>query len=111
MFMFTTSSKNMQSCIDACDQCHRMCLQSAMNHCLEAGGKHVEPGHFRLMMNCAEMCQTSLNFMLSNSHFSKQVCAVCAEICDACAESCDQLDGMEDCAKACRECAKSCRSM
>jgi Domain of Unknown Function (DUF326) len=97
--------------MDACDQCHRMCLQSAMNHCLEAGGKHVEPSHFRLMMNCAEMCQTSLNFMLSNSHFSKQVCAVCAEICDACAESCDQLDGMEECARACRECAKSCRSM
>jgi len=88
-----------------------MCLQSAMNHCLEAGGKHVEPSHFRLMMNCAEMCQTSLNFMLSNSPFSKQVCAVCAEICDACAESCDQLDGMEECAKACRECAESCRSM
>ncbi len=111
MFMFTTTSQNMQSCIDACDQCHRMCLQSAMNHCLEADGKHVEPSHFRLMMNCAEICQTSLNFMLSSSEFSKPICAVCAEICDACADSCDQLDGMEDCAKACRECAKSCRSM
>jgi hypothetical protein len=82
-----------------------------MNQCLETGGKHVEPSHFRLMMNCAEICQTSLNFMLSNSEFSEQICAVCAEICDACAESCDQLDGMEDCAKACRECAESCRSM
>ena len=111
MFMFTTSSNTMQACIDACDQCHRMCLQSAMNHCLEAGGKHMEPHHFRLMMNCAEMCQTSLNFMLSSSQFHKQVCMMCAEICDACAESCDQLDGMEDCAKACRECAKSCRNM
>ena len=33
----------------------------AMNHCLEAGGKHVEPGHFKLMMAGAEMCQTAAN--------------------------------------------------
>lgn len=111
MFMFTTATQNMQSCIDACDYCHRMCLQSAMNHCLESGGEHVEPGHFRLMMNCAEICQTSANFMLSNSAYHPQVCGVCAEICEACADSCDKLDGMEDCAKACRDCAKSCRSM
>src|SRR3954447_26737858 len=111
MFMFTTPSQDMQSCIDACDYCHRMCLQSAMNHCLETGGEHVEPTHFRLMMNCAEICQTSANFMLSDSNYHAQVCGVCAEICDACAESCDQLEGIEDCAEACRECAKHCRNM
>jgi Domain of Unknown Function (DUF326) len=111
MFMFTAATPNMQSCIDACDRCHRMCLQSAMNHCLESGGKHVEPGHFRLMMNCAEICQMSANFMLSNSSYHPQVCGLCAQICEACAESCDDLDGMEECAQACRDCAKSCRSM
>jgi len=111
MFMFTTPSQDMQSCIEACDRCHRMSLQEAMNHCLEAGGKHVEPAHFRLMMDCAEICQTSANFMLSSSSHHAQVCRICAEICDACAESCDKLDGMEDCAKACRDCARQCRTM
>lgn len=82
-----------------------------MNHCLELGGRHVEADHFRLMMNCAEICQTSLNFMLSGSPYSNQICGICAEICDACAESCEQLDGMDDCATACRECAESCREM
>jgi hypothetical protein len=82
-----------------------------MNHCLESGGKHVEAGHFRLMMNCAEICQTSTNFMLGSSAFSKQICRVCAEVCDACAESCEQIDGMEDCARMCRECARHCREM
>jgi len=111
MFMFTTTTSDMQSCIDACEHCHRTCLQMAMNYCLEKGGKHVEPNHFRLMMNCAEICQTSANSMLSNSSHHGKVCGVCAEICEACAESCEKLDGMEECVKACRECAKSCRSM
>jgi len=37
---------------------------TAMNYCLEMGGKHTEPAHFRLMMACAEMCRTSAHFML-----------------------------------------------
>ncbi|MGH9568542.1 MAG: four-helix bundle copper-binding protein, partial [Candidatus Angelobacter sp.] len=92
-------------------RCYQTCLHEAMTHCLESGGKHMEPDHFRLMMDCAEICQTSTNFMLSSSAFSNQVCGVCADICDACAKSCEQISGMEDCAKVCRECAESCRQM
>ena len=43
-------SPEMQSCIDECLSCHSTCLSMAMNHCLEAGGRHVEPEHFRLMI-------------------------------------------------------------
>ena len=111
MFLYTKTDQNLQACIDACNHCHRTCLQMAMNHCLESGGKHVEADHLRLMMNCAEICQTSLNFMLSGSRFSPRVCGVCAEICDACAKSCEQLDGMEECVQACRQCAEHCRKM
>lgn len=75
-----------QSCIEACNRCYQTCLQDAMNRCLESGGKHVAPEHMHLMLNCAEICQTSVNFMLSNSAFSSQICKVCAEICDACAK-------------------------
>jgi hypothetical protein len=107
----TTNDSSMQSCIDACNQCYQMCLRTAMNHCLESGGRHVDPQHFRLMMNCAEICQTSVNFMLSHSAFSSQICGVCAETCEACAESCEQIGDMEDCARTCRECAKHCRQM
>jgi hypothetical protein len=82
-----------------------------MNHCLESGGEHVAPDHFRLMINCAEICQTSANFMLSGSAFSSLTCGVCAEICEACAESCEEIEGMEECARVCRECAESCRRM
>lgn len=103
--------QSMQSCIDACTECHQMCLQTAMNLCLESGGEHVEPEHLRLMLSCAEICQTSTNFMLMSSEYSNQVCQVCAEICEACASSCEQMEGMEDCAEICRECAEICREM
>jgi hypothetical protein len=106
-----TSSSSMQSCIDNCVRCAQVCLQTAMNHCLEMGGKHVEPEHFRLMMNCAEICQLSANFMLSGSRFHNRTCEVCAEICDACAMDCGRIGDMEECASTCRECADSCRQM
>lgn len=78
---------------------------------LEARGKHLEAEHFRLMINCAEICQTSANFLLSGSTFHHHVCGVCAENYEACAKSCEQVGGMEDCVRACRECAESCRQM
>lgn len=102
---------NMQSCIDACNKCYQTCLQTAMNHCLDTGGKHVEPAHFRLMMNCAQICQTSVDLQLSGSKFCAKYCALCAEVCDACADSCSELEEMDDCEKICRDCASSCRAM
>ena len=107
----TTDAKlDMQACISACTRCHEICLQTGMNHCLETGGKHVEPNHFRLLMNCAEICQTSANFMLSGS-LQYSLCGVCAEVCEACAIDCEKIGDMDECVKACRECAGVCRQM
>lgn len=102
---------DMQKCIQECLQCHQTCKQEAMTHCLEAGGKHVEPAHFRLMINCAEICHTCADFMLSNSNVHARICAACAEVCDACAASCEQLGDMDECVQACRRCAESCAQM
>lgn len=101
----------LQDAIKACLNCHSTCLRTSMSYCLERGGRHVEQEHFRLMLNCAEMCQTSANFMLSDSPLQGKVCAVCAETCEACAKSCEQVGDMRECVEECRRCAKSCRSM
>lgn len=111
MASHTKHVNELQPCIDACNLCHTTCLQSAMNHCLVTGGKHVDADHFRLMMNCAEICQASANFQLSGSTFHVALCVICADICDACAKSCEAVGDMEDCVKVCRECAASCRKM
>ncbi len=104
-------SSEMQSCIDDCLRCYQTCLGMASNHCLPAGGKHVEPGHFRLMMACAEMCRTSAHLMLIGTPEHKHTCRACAEVCEACARSCEQVGDMDDCVRQCRACAESSRKM
>lgn len=104
-------SAEMRACIEECLRCHSTCLGTAMTHCLEQGGRHVEPEHFRLMIACAEICQTSANFMLIGTPHHKHTCRECAEICEECAKSCERVGGMDDCVQACRRCAESCRKM
>src|SRR3954462_6645680 len=101
----------MEKCIENCLRCHHVCLEMAMNHCLETGGKHTEPQHFRLMINCAEICQTSANFMLSGSDLHGLTCGVCAEVCLRCAADCKEIGDMEECVNACEKCADSCGKM
>ncbi|HVK54982.1 MAG TPA: four-helix bundle copper-binding protein [Burkholderiales bacterium] len=105
-----SKNQEMQQCIEDCQHCHNICLQTAMTNCLKMGGKHVEPEHFRLMTSCAEICQ-SANFMLSNSALHANVCQACADVCEACAVSCEKIGGMDECFQACRRCAQSCRQM
>ena len=104
-------SSEMQSCIEECLRCHSVCIGMASHHCLEAGGKHVEPMHFRLMLACAEACQSAANLMLIGIDHHKAMCRVCADVCEACAQSCEQLGDMQMCVDVCRRCADSCRHM
>lgn len=109
----TSISSKMRECIQACNTCHNICLET-ITHCLEMGGKHAEAAHIRLMLDCAEICQTSANFMLRLSEFHTRTCGVCAEVCEHCAQDCERFTDdqmMQQCAQACRSCAKSCREM
>ena len=104
-------SPEMKKCIEACQKCHNICLQMAMSQSLESGGPHLEFGHFRLMIDCAAICQFAADFMLRGSHFHDQTCQLCAAICDVCAHGCEQAGGMTECAQACRRCAEACRQV
>jgi hypothetical protein len=104
-------SAEMRKCIEACQKCHNTCLQLAMSHSQESGGPHLEPAHFRLMIDCAAICQFAADFMLRGSHFLDQTCQLCAAICELCAQGCEQAGGMADCAQSCRRCAESCRQV
>jgi hypothetical protein len=101
----------MRRCVDDCLACHRVCLTTLSQHCLDVGGKHIEPRHTRLMLACAEICRTSAFFMELGTEFHKRTCAVCADVCAECAKSCEGFDDMQECAEACRRCAESCRRM
>lgn len=104
---------DMQACIEECMNCHGACTDT-MAYCLEEGGEHARAAHITLLLDCAEICQTSANFMLRGSGRHATTCEACAKICEQCAEACEQFgddEQMKLCAEACRSCAESCREM
>lgn len=106
-------TQDLQPCIDNCTRCHQVCL-SQVNRCLGKGGAHARPEHIRLLRDCAEICQTSANFMLRYSPLHRLTCGVCAQICELCAEECSKMgdsEFMRECIEACRVCAASCHEM
>jgi hypothetical protein len=110
----TGISTEMQQCIDECTQCHNVCL-STLNHCLERGGKHADPAHIGLLLDCADTCRISADFMLRGSDRHQLACRICADICGACAESCEHIGSSDEtmlqCAQECRRCQQSCERM
>ncbi|MCL4798769.1 MAG: four-helix bundle copper-binding protein [Burkholderiales bacterium] len=105
----------MERCAAACADCHAACLRTALADGLAAGSARLAPEHFRLLMDCADLCATTADFMLRGSAFHERVGGVCAEVCAACAQSCVQFDladasqQLQACRAACVRCAKSCR--
>jgi hypothetical protein len=110
----THISAEMQQCIDECTRCHAICVTTA-SHCLELGGKHADPAHVGLLLDCAQICQTSADFMLRGSDRHQLTCRICADICRACAEDCERMAGgdqmLRQCAEVCRRCEQSCERM
>ena len=107
-------TSELRNCISNCLECHAACLETAAN-CLTMGGEHAAVDHQTLLQDCAEICQTSANFMLRVSPHHEETCGVCAKLCLACAKGCEDMAGRDDlmrrCAQICRKCAQSCERM
>lgn len=104
---------SIDECITNCRACHEICLET-QGYCLEKGDRHAAPKHQRLLQDCIQICQTSLDFLLRRSDHHGETCRACAAICEACAESCSEMKGdkqMERCADICSACAESCDQM
>src|SRR4051794_26499369 len=102
MTMQQGATGKLEQCIDACLHCYRTCTQMFMGHCLESGGRHVEPDHARLMTTCAEICRTAAHAMLSQASVHTTICAACADVCERCAADCESIGDMDECVRACR---------
>jgi hypothetical protein len=103
----------LQECIESCVRSHNICIITA-RYCTEKGDAHVATAHLALLLDCAEVCQTTANSLLRRSPQHAAICSACAQICDACAEDCEAMvadEQMRGCAKTCRDCAQDCRYM
>jgi hypothetical protein len=103
----------MQECIEDCLNCHAVCTMT-LQYCLLEGGEHADANLIGALLDCAEMCQVSANFMLRGSPYHALTCSACADLCRACEEICRSIEGdeqLEHCASVCAECAESCERM
>ncbi len=109
-----TQTEEMQHCIENCQDCQRICVETAA-HCLMLGGKHASAEHLLLLFACAEICKTSATFMMLGTELHTETCRTCARVCNECADSCERNNDddpqMRECARICRECATSCGAM
>jgi len=103
----------LRDCIEQCDICHRVCMET-LSYCLGLGGEHAEREHIRLLADCAELCQTNENFMLRGSELHTRISRVCEAVCILCAENCERFaddETLRRCAIVCRRCAAACGRM
>lgn len=103
-------NRDLEPSVIACTECHGSCL-SVLAHCLQMGGDHAAPEHVRLLLDCAELCSVTADFMLRGSVFGNSAAELCAAVCRACAADCDRFADdaeMRSCAQACRKCADAC---
>src|SRR5687767_4266798 len=100
-----------EECIQACLDCHAICLDLA-RHCAHAGETAEQARLVTLLLDCADCCRATANFMLRDSPMHARLCRLCAELCVECERECrarmDGGEGMLRCADACRRCAESC---
>jgi hypothetical protein len=101
-----------KACIDACTDCHHVCLE-VLSSFLQPGGPELDTERYQLLADCAEICEISANFMLSASTRSHLLCGICAPLCDETAESCATVrdDRFAACAATCRRAAAACREV
>lgn len=104
----------MKKCIQLCQDCHALCTQTVL-HCLKLGERHAAPDHIRLLLDCAQICETTAQYLLRESSFHERICGLCDEVCRQCGENCMQTAGDDElvkrCAGMCRRCADSCERM
>ena len=107
-------SEEMKRCIQLCQDCHAVCVQT-IGHCLRMGGRHAAPEHIKLLMDCAQICTTTADYMARESSLHDRMCGLCSEICGLCADSCEHVGGddhmVKQCAELCHRCAGSCERM
>ncbi|CAA7611840.1 Ferredoxin [Magnetospirillum sp. LM-5] len=105
---------SMKSCIDACDEAHRVATEAAI-HGMQHGGALAEWELVQLLLDTADIAETATDFLLRSSRQFTGLLRVTAEICDKCADSCEKLAAedlrMKQCAEACRRAATQCRKL
>lgn len=107
----TRAGERFAVAIEAATDCHQACIE-ALSAALQEGGGAAHLLHARLLLDCAQMCDTARDLMLRSSDFAHQAAGLTAQVCERCAASCERAGGsMTSCAEECRRCAQACGAL
>lgn len=92
--LYTSKQKivaDMPQCIQNYTHCHSICVQTTA-YSIQMGGNYGKAGHLESLLNCADMCRMSTDFMLRGFNLHSYICGMCAEACERCAQSCEAFN-------------------
>lgn len=103
----------MQDCLENCENCYRLCVQTLV-YATHQTEKPIHEALLRLLMDCADICRATANYLMRGSDLHGSLCRVCASICERCAEFCGE--SREDaqlrlCEQVCLRCSESCAQL
>jgi hypothetical protein len=93
--------------------CRRACLD-AVRWALDDDGPTLDDAQIGVLLDGAEVCETTIRFRRRNSTLHPRMCAACVAMCERCAELCQAFAAdpvMRACGEACRRCADVCREL
>ncbi len=105
--MNTVEQKNLQACIEACEEAIHACQTCAAADIREGDGQCA-----LINLDCADICVATMNALARGSDHHGDFCRLCAHICRKCAEVC-AMHAKEHahcaaCQRACEACANAC---
>lgn len=108
----TAPTQAMREAIRECTSC-AIAAKEALTFSLAHGAEHAEADHLRLLMDCAQICQTSADFLLRASPLNGDICRACAIVCRAVGADASDIGTPEllRLAEHCRACATACDTM
>lgn len=100
------NDKEMRRCIAALQECQTACLQHIS---YDSKREQQAEGLLCSLMDCAEICQIAISFLVRDSNHYLRICLEVVEICRDLASNCEGVDGMEGVLSVCDECVSACR--
>jgi hypothetical protein len=105
-------SPHVDDCLEACLECHRICLETVSY--LTTAAHAVGAEDMRLLFNTAEVCGTNASLLRAGGDRHGAASLACAELCEQAARYCDGRGAdprLQACAAACQRCAVACRGI
>lgn len=103
----------LRSAFLACLRAHEGC-EDTVGHLLREPAAAGDDERIGVLLDCADVCRTTMRFIRSGSPLLRGTAGVAAELCERAAEACALRApdvALVTCAEACRRCADWCRQL